>query len=201
MQAVFQDPYSSLNPRMTVGESVAEPLIVHRMGDRAERADRVAALFRQVGLDPVFARRYPHEFSGGQRQRLSIARALASEPRFIVADEPITALDVSIQAQIINLFKDLQAQKELSYLFIAHDLAMVRYLCHRVAVMYQGRFVEVGPTADVFRNAAHSYTRSLISAMPSLALVGRRAAQAAPEGGHAVGTEYQEVSAGHFVLV
>jgi peptide/nickel transport system ATP-binding protein len=167
MQIIFQDPYASLNPRMTVGEFVGEPLDVHGMaGNRSERADRVAALFRKVGLDPSFMKRYPHEFSGGQRQRVSIARAIALDPAFIVADEPITALDVSIQAQIVNLFQDLQDELGLAYLFIAHDLSMIRYLCHRVAVMLRGRIVEIGPCEAIFENPQHPYTRALLSAIP-----------------------------------
>ncbi|RDE09338.1 ABC transporter ATP-binding protein [Pelagibacterium lacus] len=167
MQIIFQDPYASLNPRMTVGDFVEEPMIVHRLvGGRAERRARVAELFDLVGLDPSFARRYPHEFSGGQRQRINIARALALEPSFIVADEPITALDVSIQAQIVNLFQDLQERLGLTYLFIAHDLSMIRYLCHRVAVMLRGKIVEIGPTEAIFANPQHAYTRALLSAIP-----------------------------------
>lgn len=167
MQVVFQDPYAALNPRMTVGDFVAEPFIVHRVEpSRARRAERVAELFRQVGLDPRFASRYPHEFSGGQRQRINIARAIALKPRLIVADEPITALDVSIQAQIVNLFQDLQRELGVAYLFIAHDLSMVRYLCHRVAVMLRGRIVEIGPTEAIFDDPRHPYTRSLLSSIP-----------------------------------
>ncbi|MFD1944108.1 ABC transporter ATP-binding protein [Paradevosia shaoguanensis] len=167
MQIIFQDPYASLNPRMTVGDFVEEPLIVHRLiRGRAERKTRVAELFEMVGLDPSFAKRYPHEFSGGQRQRVNIARAIALDPSFIVADEPITALDVSIQAQIVNLFQDLQQRLGLTYLFIAHDLSMIRYLCHRVAVMLRGRIVEIGPTEAIFANPQHAYTRALLSAIP-----------------------------------
>ncbi|MGI8465726.1 ABC transporter ATP-binding protein [Pectobacterium punjabense] len=167
MQIIFQDPYSSLNPRMTVGDFVAEPLIVHQLvSNQRERQERVAALFRQVGLEPGFMTRFPHEFSGGQRQRVSIARAIALRPRFIVADEPITALDVSIQAQIVNLFQDLQDELGLTYLFIAHDLSMVRYLCHRVAVMLRGRIVEIGPTEAIFNHPRHPYTQALLSAIP-----------------------------------
>ncbi|MBW6425678.1 ATP-binding cassette domain-containing protein [Rhizobium sp. XQZ8] len=167
MQIIFQDPYASLNPRMTVGEFVGEPLDVHRLAtSRSEREDRVAGLFRKVGLDPAFMKRYPHEFSGGQRQRVNIARAIALDPAFIVADEPITALDVSIQAQIVNLFQDLQDELGLTYLFIAHDLSMIRYLCHRVAVMLRGRIVEVGPCEAIFENPQHPYTRALLSAIP-----------------------------------
>jgi peptide/nickel transport system ATP-binding protein len=167
MQIIFQDPYSSLNPRMTVGEFVAEPLIVHGVAtNKSERNDRVAALFRKVGLDPSFMTRYPHEFSGGQRQRVCIARGIALDPAFIVADEPITALDVSIQAQIVNLFQDLQDELGLTYLFIAHDLSMIRYLCHRVAVMLRGRIVEIGPCEAIFENPQHPYTQALLSAIP-----------------------------------
>jgi len=167
MQVVFQDPYSSLNPRMRVGEAVAEPLRAHGIvTERKAREDRVADLFQRVGLDPRFASRFPHEFSGGQRQRIGIARAIAVEPRLIVADEPITALDVSIQAQIVNLFMELQESMGVAYLFIAHDLAMVRHLCHRVAVMLRGRIVEMASTEQLFQDARHPYTQALISAMP-----------------------------------
>ncbi|MEZ7137831.1 ABC transporter ATP-binding protein [Komagataeibacter sp. SM21] len=167
MQAIFQDPYGALNPRRQVGSFIAEPLLVQGIcRNRPEMDDRVATLLRQVGLDPSFMRRYPHEFSGGQRQRLCIARALALGPEFIVADEPITALDVSIQAQIVNLFQDLRQEMGLSYLFISHDLSMIRYLCHRVAVMLRGRIVELAPTEEIFSDPRHSYTRSLLSAIP-----------------------------------
>ncbi len=164
MQIVFQDPYAALNPRMRVGDFVEEPLIVH--GVAGDRRAQVAELFRTVGLDPAFMRRFPHEFSGGQRQRVGIARAIALQPQFLVADEPITALDVSIQAQIVNLFQDLQERLGLALLFIAHDLSMVRYLCTRVAVMLKGRIVESGPTEAVFGNAQHPYTQALLSAVP-----------------------------------
>lgn len=166
MQIIFQDPYSALNPRMKVGRFVGEPLVVHRIEKGTALTDRVAELFRTVGLDPSFMDRYPHEFSGGQRQRINIARAIALKPSFIVADEPITALDVSIQAQIVNLFQDLQDQLGLAYLFIAHDLSMVRYLCQRVAVMLRGRIVEMAPTEEIFSNPVHPYTRSLLAAIP-----------------------------------
>jgi len=166
MQMVFQDPYSSLNPRMRVETIVAEPLVIHRIGTTAERASRVAELLAHVGLDPELRRRYPHEFSGGQRQRIGLARALALNPSLIIADEPVSALDVSIQAQVINLLVDLQARFALTYLLIAHDLRLVRHVCTRVAVMYCGRIVEMGTTEAVYERAEHAYTRALLSAVP-----------------------------------
>jgi ABC-type oligopeptide transport system ATPase subunit len=168
MQMIFQDPYSSLNPRMRAGEIVEEPLIIHALGRKAERRARVADLFRLVGLDPDHLDRYPHEFSGGQRQRIGVARALALEPKFVIADEPVSALDVSIQAQVINLLMDLQARLGLTYLFVAHDLRLVRHICARVAVMYLGRIVEMGRTEALFAAPAHPYTQALLSAVPSL---------------------------------
>jgi len=168
MQIVFQDPYSSLNPRMRVGDIVEEPLVIHRTGTAAERRMRVAELLELVGLDPSFASRYPQQFSGGQRQRIGLARALALKPSFIVADEPVSALDLSVQAQVINLFMDLQRQLALTYLFIAHDLRLVHHICNRVAVMYLGRIVEVGATERLFEAPAHPYTRALLSAIPVL---------------------------------
>jgi oligopeptide transport system ATP-binding protein len=167
MQMIFQDPYSSLNPRMRAREIVDEPLVIHKLGTKAERAARVADLFRMVGLDPAHLERYPHEFSGGQRQRIGLARALALEPKFIIADEPVSALDVSIQAQVINLLMDLQERLQLTYLFIAHDLRLVRHICRRVAVMYLGKIVEMGETESLFANPAHPYTRALLSAIPA----------------------------------
>ena len=166
MQIVFQDPFSSLNPRMRVGAIVEEPLVIHRMGTRAEQRARVAELLTLVGLDPSHADRYPDEFSGGQRQRIGLARALALSPSFVIADEPVSALDLSVQAQIVNLLMDLQAQLKLTYLFIAHDLRLVRHICSRVAVMYLGRIVELGDTASLFTAPAHPYTRALLSAIP-----------------------------------
>jgi oligopeptide transport system ATP-binding protein len=167
MQMVFQDPYSSLNPRMRVETIVEEPLVIHGLGSRAERRERVAQLLTDVGLDPALRRRYPHEFSGGQRQRIGLARALALNPSFIVADEPVSALDVSIQAQVINLLMDLQARFRLTYLLIAHDLRLVEHVCTRVAVMYLGRIVEMGPTREIFAGARHPYTQALLSAVPT----------------------------------
>jgi oligopeptide/dipeptide ABC transporter ATP-binding protein len=166
MQIIFQDPYSSLNPRMRVGDAVAEGIEIHRLARGAEIGRRVAALLEEVGLDPTYASRYPHEFSGGQRQRIGIARALAVEPAFIVCDEPVSALDVSVQAQVLNLLADLQQHRGLSYLFIAHDLAVVRQLAHRIAVMYLGRIVEQGPADAVLRRPRHPYTVALLSAVP-----------------------------------
>ncbi len=167
-QIVFQDPYSSLNPRMRVGAIVSEPLEIHRIGTRDERHARVRQLFELVGLDADATRKYPHEFSGGQRQRIGVARALALEPSFLVCDEPVSALDVSVQAQVVNLLLDLQTRLGLTYLFIAHDLRLVRQICDRVAVMYRGRLVEVAPAEQLFTAAAHPYTRALLSAMPRL---------------------------------
>jgi oligopeptide/dipeptide ABC transporter ATP-binding protein len=166
MQMIFQDPYASLNPRMTVGRAIREPLDIHRIGAAAARDDRVVALLEQVGLSADLANRYPHEFSGGQRQRVGIARALATHPSLVVADEPISALDVSIQAQIVNLLLDLKDSLGLTYLFIAHDLSMVRHVSDRVAVMYLGRLAELGSAEDVFRQPRHPYTRALVAAVP-----------------------------------
>ncbi|MFD5145794.1 dipeptide ABC transporter ATP-binding protein [Streptomyces sp. NPDC058401] len=166
VQMVFQDPFSSLNPRMTVGQIISEPLIAHGLGDRAQRAERVASLLRQVGLDPEVAGRHPRAFSGGQRQRVGIARALAPEPSVLICDEPVSALDVSIQAQVVNLLTDLQRDLGLALLFIAHDLAVVRQISHRIAVMHRGRVVETGPADEVCTRPVHPYTRTLLAAVP-----------------------------------
>jgi peptide/nickel transport system ATP-binding protein len=166
MQMIFQDPFSSLNPRMTLLDIVGEPLVVHGIGNKREREDRVAELLRLVGLRPEFMVRFPHAFSGGQRQRIGIARALALHPRLIVADEPVSALDVSVQAQILNLMKDLQQELSLTYLFIAHDLSVVKYICDRVAVMYVGKLVEMAPTDQLFSSPKHPYTAALLSSVP-----------------------------------
>jgi len=166
MQIVFQDPYSSLNPRMTVGNIVAEPMLVHDQGTRRAREARVRDLLETVGFNPDFTNRYPHEFSGGQRQRIGIARALALNPRLIVCDEPVSALDVSIQAQILNLLKDLQRDLGLAYLFVAHDLAVVRTMSDRIAVMNKGILVETGRAEDVYNNPQNDYTRALLAAVP-----------------------------------
>ncbi len=166
MQMIFQDPYASLNPRMTVASIVGEPLSIHNIGDSASRKERVQELLTLVGLNPFFVNRYPHEFSGGQRQRIGIARALATNPSFIVADEPISALDVSVQAQVVNLLDDLSSELGLTYLFIAHDLSMVRYISDRVAVMYLGRIVELSDRDSIFKHPLHPYTQALLSAIP-----------------------------------
>jgi len=201
MQVVFQDPYSSLNPRMRVSDIVEEPLIIHKLGSRTERRERVKQLFALVGLNPDHLERYPHEFSGGQRQRIGLARALALNPSLIIADEPVSALDVSVQAQVVNLLLELQERLQLTYLFIAHDLRLVEHICSRVAVMYLGKIVEMGETAKLFASPQHPYTRALLSAIPvpdpdaprqRLMLDPASFDRAAP---------LREVTAGHFAAV
>src|SRR5215475_12579947 len=166
IQMIFQDPFGSLNPRMTLLDNVGEPLLVNGIGNRRERADRVAELLRLVGLRPEFMHRFPHAFSGGQRQRIGIARALATGPRLLVADEPVSALDVSVQAQVLNLLLELQSRLSLTFLFVAHDLSVVRHICDRVAVMYVGQLVELAPTDALFRRPRHPYTAALMRAVP-----------------------------------
>ncbi|MEK6725664.1 MAG: dipeptide ABC transporter ATP-binding protein [Deltaproteobacteria bacterium] len=166
MQIIFQDPYASLNPRMTVGDAIGEGLVVHKVAKRKEKREKILELLSMVGLRPDSIDKYPHEFSGGQRQRMGIARALALYPKFIVADEPVSALDVSIQAQIINLLERLKNELGLTYLFISHDLRIVEHLCDRVAVMYLGEIVEIADTSDIYSNPLHPYTRALLSAIP-----------------------------------
>jgi oligopeptide/dipeptide ABC transporter ATP-binding protein len=166
MQVIFQDPYSSLNPRMTVEQILGDPMDIHKLYRGRERKERIAYLLEKVGLSPDHARRYPHEFSGGQRQRVGIARALALNPALIIGDEPVSALDVSIQAQIINLLIDLQKEFHLSYIIIAHDLAVIEFICDRIAVMYLGKIVETGTYQDIYKRPKHPYTQALLSAIP-----------------------------------
>jgi oligopeptide/dipeptide ABC transporter ATP-binding protein len=166
MQIIFQDPYASLNPRMKVGDIVGEPLVIHGEGNKSERRDRVSGLLRRVGLDPDYMNRYAHEFSGGQRQRIGVARTLALNPKLIVADEPVSALDVSVQAQVVNLLQELQEEFKLTYLFISHGLAVVEHISTRVAVMYLGRIVEIASAADLYAQPLHPYTQALLSAIP-----------------------------------
>jgi peptide/nickel transport system ATP-binding protein len=222
MQMIFQDPFTSLNPRMTLLDLVGEPLLVHGMKSRRQREERVADLLRRVGLRPEYMRRFPHAFSGGERQRIGIARALALQPRLVVADEPVSALDVSVQAQILNLLTDLQAEFQLTYLFVAHDLSVVRHISNRVAVMYVGRMVELAETDELFRAPKHPYTAALLSAVPEpdprlrsrrIVLQGEVANPASPPSGcyfhprcpHAIEVcrtqtpAWQETSPGHFV--
>jgi peptide/nickel transport system ATP-binding protein len=222
MQMIFQDPFTSLNPRMTLLDLVGEPLLVHGLANRREREERVADLLTRVGLRPEYMRRFPHAFSGGERQRIGIARALALHPRLVVADEPVSALDVSVQAQILNLLVDLQADFRLTYLFVAHDLSVVRHISNRVAVMYVGRIVELAETTEIFESPKHPYTAALLSAAPEpdprmrsrrIVLQGEVANPASPPSGcyfhprcpHAIDVcrtqtpAWQEVSRGHFV--
>jgi ABC-type oligopeptide transport system ATPase subunit len=199
-QIVFQDPYSSLNPRMRAGAIVEEPLIIHRVGTRDERTARVRELFELVGLDPSMTTKFPSEFSGGQRQRIGLARAVALEPALIVCDEPVSALDVSVQAQVVNLLLDLQKRLSLTYLFIAHDLRLVRQICDRVAVMYRGRLVEVAPAEALFTAPAHSYTQALLSAIPTLK-PGQKLERIPYDAASFVRAPLREVSPGHFVSI
>lgn len=203
MQMIFQDPYASLNPRMTVGRIVSEPLRIHGiMPNAKEQQQYVESLLERVGLNPYYTNRFPHEFSGGQRQRIGIARALALNPTFIVADEPISALDVSIQAQVVNLLQDLQEEFQLTYLFIAHDLSMIRYICKRVAVMYKGKIVEMADTDELYENPVHPYTKSLLSAVPipdPMVEKKRRRIMGDPKDFKEESSELVEVSPNHFV--
>ncbi|CAN5891813.1 dipeptide ABC transporter ATP-binding protein [soil metagenome] len=201
MQIVFQDPYSSLNPRMRAGDIVEEPLIIHKAGRKAVRVERVAELFSLVGLDPAQRARYPHQFSGGQRQRIGLARALALNPSFVIADEPVSALDVSVQAQVINLLMELQERLNLTYLFIAHDLRLVRQICSRVAVMYRGRIVELGGTESLFEAPAHPYTQALLSAIPVPDPAATRQRIMLDEEAFDTGAALREVEAGHWAAI
>jgi oligopeptide transport system ATP-binding protein len=201
MQIVFQDPYSSLNPRMRARDIVEEPLIIHKLGARAERQARVAELFGLVGLNPVHLERYPHQFSGGQRQRIGLARALALNPSFVILDEPVSALDVSVQAQVVNLLMDLQERLHLTYLFIAHDLRLVEHICNRVAVMFLGKIVEMGPTASIFAAPQHPYTRALLSAIPIPDPDASRQRVVLDPTSVNRDTALREISAGHFAAV
>jgi oligopeptide transport system ATP-binding protein len=201
MQIVFQDPFSSLNPRMRVGSIVEEPLVIHRTGDRRQRKARVTELFELVGLDPSQLGRYPHQFSGGQRQRIGLARALALNPSFIIADEPVSALDVSVQAQVVNLLMDLQQKLKLTYLFIAHDLRLVEHICSRVAVMYLGKIVEMGPAAALFDAPQHPYTRALLSAIPVLDPDAPRQRIQMDSSAVDLGAALREVGAGHWAAI
>ncbi|WP_301108047.1 ABC transporter ATP-binding protein [Sporosarcina sp.] len=207
MQMIFQDPYASLNPRMKVMDIIAEGLDIHGLvKSKKERKERVIELLQTVGLNREHAERFPHEFSGGQRQRIGIARALAVDPEFIIADEPISALDVSIQAQVVNLLKDLQEEKGLTYLFIAHDLSMVKYISDRIGVMYFGKLVEMAPADELYRNPMHAYTKSLLSAIPLPDPIYERSRVRKPynPNDHQYGpedqVEFREIAPEHFVL-
>jgi peptide/nickel transport system ATP-binding protein len=201
MQIVFQDPYGSLNPRMRAREIVSEPLIIHRLGTRDERQARVVELFRLVGLNAAHLERYPHQFSGGQRQRIGLARALALNPSFVILDEPVSALDVSVQAQVVNLLMDLQGQLHLTYLFIAHDLRLVQHICSRVAVMLLGKIVEMGPTTSLFGAPQHPYTRALLSAIPVADPDAPRQRIMLDPAALDRSAALREVSAGHFAAI
>jgi len=201
MQIVFQDPYSSLNPRMRVGDIVEEPLVIHRLGTRPERRARVEELFELVGLERAHLARYPHEFSGGQRQRIGIARAIALSPALVIADEAVSALDVSIQAQVVALLLDLQQRLKLTYLFIAHDLRLVENICSRVAVMYLGRIVEMGDTAKLFAAPQHPYTRALLSAIPVPDPDAPRQRIVLDPSSFDRAARLKEITAGHFAAV
>jgi ABC-type oligopeptide transport system ATPase subunit len=199
-QIVFQDPYSSLNPRMRAGDIVREPLVIHRIGTRDEQAAAVRALFETVGLDPADMQKFPHEFSGGQRQRIGLARAIALEPSLVICDEPVSALDVSVQAQVVNLLMDLQKRLGLTYLFIAHDLRLVRQVCDRVAVMYRGRLVEIAPAERLFTAPVHPYTKALLSAIPHLK-PGQKLERIPFDAARFQRVELREVDPGHFAAV
>jgi len=201
MQIVFQDPYSSLNPRMRIGTIVEEPLLIHGVGSKAERDARVRELLALVGLEPGHVNRHPGELSGGQRQRIGLARALALNPSFLIADEPVSSLDVSVQAQVINLLVELQRALGLTYLFIAHDLRLVRHICGRVAVMYRGRIVEMGPTSRLFEAPAHPYTRALLAAVPMFGPESRRERLVVDAPQFDLGLPLREVAAGHRAAV